>query len=215
MVYNEVADGIFCIYCTLFCLETSRGSFVAHPFCLWIMKGQKAKLYKASSFRHSIENQESTITVQVDLYKALKKIFHQAVLMSIASAVLYCGRQCITLRGDVEDGKSLWNPGNFFTLWLLHKHLEAPAMRSATHLSPHTQNELISTLGKHIILKGIMEELNAAQFITILADEVTSHMASKRIGVQARIRQVFLLTIYVHCSRHCLNIVINMSCSLP
>ena len=56
--------------------------------------------------------------------------------MSIASAVLYCGRQCIALRGDAEDGKSVGNPGNLLGLLrllaqhneVLRQHLEAPVM---------------------------------------------------------------------------------------
>ena len=42
-----------------------------------------------------------------------------------------------------------------------------------------------------------------------------SNMASNRVGVQARIRQEAPLAVYVHCNGHCLNLVINKSCSLP
>ena len=299
MVCSEAVDGIFCIFCALFSsLETPRGSFVSQPFRLWNKKGEKAKQHekcayhqsavdKATSFRHSIENPESTITAQVYSCKARNIRNNRAVLMSIASAILYCSRQCIALRGDAEDGKSSENPGNWLALLrllaqhneVLRNHLEAPAMRSATHLSPHTQNELIGVMGKHIILKGIVDELNTAKFFAILADEVTSHnvehlaiwarfvdlgknvreeflafikleritgekvaegileflkqndipvgnicgqgydeasnMASQRVGVQARIRQEAPLAVYVHCSAHCLNLVISKSCSLP
>ena len=71
------------------------------------------------------------------------------MLKSIASAVLFCGRQCIALRGVSEDlDSSSGNPGNFLALlkWLathddvLRSHLEAPAMRCATYISPQTQS---------------------------------------------------------------------------
>lgn len=42
-----------------------------------------------------------------------------------------------------------------------------------------------------------------------------SNMASQRVGVQAQIRQEAPLAVYVHCSGHCLNVVISESCSLP
>ena len=58
---------------------------------------------------------------------------------------------------------------------VLKSHLETPAMRCVTHLSPQTQNELIQVMGKHIILKGILDDLNAATYYSTLADEVTSH----------------------------------------
>lgn len=50
-------------------------------------------------------------------------------------------------------------------------------MRNATHLSPQTQNELIEVMGRHIILQvlDVVDEINAALFYAILADEVTSH----------------------------------------
>ena len=161
----------------------------------------------------------------------------------------------------------------------LRKHLEAPAMRCVTHLSPQTQNELITVMGKHIILQSILNELNSAKFYAILADEVTSHnvehlaicarfvdkhkdireeflgfleleritgekvaecilgflkengipavnmrgqgydgasnMSSPQVGVQARIKQFAPLATYVHCSGHCLNLVISKSCAQP
>ena len=152
-------------------------------------------------------------------------------------------------------------------------------MRNVTHMSPQTQNELIEVMGKHIVLRNIVDELKAARWYTILADEVTSHniehlaicarfvdqnngireeflafigldritgaeiadaiikflqdndvpvanmrgqgydgasnMSSDRVGVQAWIQQAAPLATYVHCSGHCLNLVISKSCSLP
>ena len=105
------------------------------------------------------------------------------VLKSVARVVLFCGRQCIALRGDVENLDTPENPGNFLALLkllavpdcVLKSHLETPAMPCETQLSPQTQNELIEVMGKHIILKSILGDLNAATYYSILADEVTSH----------------------------------------
>eukprot|EP00731_Ephydatia_muelleri_P011301 Em0006g195a len=41
--------------------------------------------------------------------------------------------------------------------------------------TPATQNELIEVMGKHIVLCNIVDELKAARWYAILADEVTSH----------------------------------------
>ena len=38
-----------------------------------------------------------------------------------------------------------------------------------------TQNELIAVMGKHMVLQGILEELNASSYYSILVDEVTFH----------------------------------------
>ena len=48
-------------------------------------------------------------------------------------------------------------------------------MRNVTRMSPQTQNELIEVMGKHIVLRNIVDELKAARRYAILADEVTSH----------------------------------------
>ena len=42
-----------------------------------------------------------------------------------------------------------------------------------------------------------------------------SDMSSGAVGVQARIKQVAPLATFVHCSGHCLNLVISKSCRLP
>lgn len=87
------------------------------------------------------------------------------------------------MRGDIENLDTPESPGNFLALLkllavhdsVLKSHLETPAMRCVTHLSPQTKNELIEVMGKHIILKGILDDLNAATYYSILADKVTSH----------------------------------------
>ena len=96
--------------------------------------------------------------------------------------MLFCGKQCIALRGDVEKPEAPGNPGNFLALLkllatnddILRKHLEAPAMKNATYISPQSQNDLIEVIGDQIF-QGIVEDVNASPFYAIPADEVTSH----------------------------------------
>lgn len=197
MVYSEQVDGVFCIACALFRADPSRGKFVTKPFRVWNKKSEKVKehehcLYHQSALENSdhlkqtVEHPHTSIVAQVDARKAANIKSNRAVLKSIARAVLFCGRQCIALRGDCEklaDGDSSVNPGNFLALLkllatndeVLRKHLEAPTMRCATYISPQIQNELIGVMGKHMILQGILDDMNAAPYYTILADEVTSH----------------------------------------
>ena len=130
-----------------------------------------------------MENPDTTITAQSDTRRAANVERDRAVLKSIASAVLYRARQCIALLGDAESVESSGNPDNFLSLPRLlavhdeefRRHLEIPAMRCATYLSPQTQNELIKVMGKHILSQGIIGDLTAAPFYAILADKVTSH----------------------------------------
>ncbi|KAL7844825.1 hypothetical protein SRHO_G00233640 [Serrasalmus rhombeus] len=105
------------------------------------------------------------------------------ILKCVAEAVLYCGRQCIALRGSAEQQHCSGNPGNFLALLKLlsnhneklKQHLEKPKLKNATYLSPQSQNEMIDVIGKHVIQAKIVEEVRHAQMYTVLADEVTSH----------------------------------------
>ena len=97
----------------------------------------------------TVEHSQSSIVAQVDAWRAANITRNREVLKSIARAVLFCGRQCIALRGDGEriemnDTFVSGNPGNFLALLkllavnddVLRSHLEAPAMRCATYISP-------------------------------------------------------------------------------
>ena len=101
----------------------------------------------------------------------------------VLEAVIYCGRQCIALRGDNEKLNESGNPGNVLSLLklmanhnkILRIHHEDPQMRCVTFKSPQTKNELLKVVTKHIILQGIVQDVKQAMFYSIMADEVTSH----------------------------------------
>ena len=194
MVYSEAVDGIFCLVCTLFSCDKSKGKLVTQPFSVWNKQGDKLESHKHLQYHQGackkadllvqyIEKPQRTISALVSNQRKDNIEKNRAILKSIAAAILFCGRQCIALRGDSEKLNEPGNPGNFLALLKLlsihdqnlQAHLESPAMRCATYISPHTQNEMIEVIGKRIILKGIVEDLNDTPFHSILADEVTSH----------------------------------------
>lgn len=161
---------------------------------------------QAYNLKQAVERPHTAISAQIDSSKTANIERNREVLKSIARAMLFFGRQCIALRGDVENLDTTENPGNFLALLkllavhdsVLKSHLETPAMRCVTHLSPQTQNELIEVMGKHIILRGILDDLNAATYYSILADEVTSHneehlaICARFIDEKKDVREEFL-----------------------
>ena len=169
MVYSEIAEGAFCIACALFCKNrTSKGQLVNSPFCAWHKKAEKCKdhehakyhqeaLQCAEEFVHTIEQPTTTVASMVDRRRAQKIEGNRSILKCVADAILYCGRQCIALRGDAEKCNTPGNPGNFLSVLqlvakynpILHEHLSAPTMKCVTHMSPQTQNELLEIIGKH------------------------------------------------------------------
>ena len=52
-----------------------------------------------------------TITSQTDAHKTANIEHDRSILKSLTSAVLFCGRQCIALRGDAENTETPGNPG--------------------------------------------------------------------------------------------------------
>ena len=67
-------------------------------------------------FTSNIEHPENSIDVQFKPIKAENIRNNRIILASIINAILYCGRQCIGLRGDHENLNTSGNPGNFLAL---------------------------------------------------------------------------------------------------
>ena len=170
-----------------------KGRLVTSPFRMWQKKSEKLKAYENSAYHYESmvladdlkwknEHPEEAITAVADKTKAANIARNQNILKSVTQAVLYCGQQCIALRGDAEKLDTLGNRGNFLALLKLiavhdldlRTNLESPQMHRVTYMSGHTQNEVIEVLRKYI-LRGIVEEIKKAPFYTILADEVTLH----------------------------------------
>ena len=54
-------------------------------------------------------------------------------------------------------------------------HLNTPKAKNETYVSPSTQNDIINIIGYDVILSGIVSEVKAAGFFSVLADEVSCH----------------------------------------
>lgn len=299
LVYSQTLDGGFCLSCALFCKKRRYlGVLVNTPFTKWVkvktkvaghqdMQYHQNALTDAQQFIHSVEHPQSTLPVLAETERGKRIEVNRHIVKCIAESVLYCGQQCIALRGDHENLNTAGNPGNFLALMkvlgnhdkILLQHLQQPQMKTATYLSPQSQNEMIDILGKELIQKPILDEVREAKFFSIMVDEVIVHnkeqmplcvrfvdsernireefiqftipervtgeaiacdiiqsldqlrldvthirgqgydgaanMSSDRVGVQARIRQESPLAVYMHCSGHCLNLVLAHSCKLP
>ena len=136
-----------------------------------------------TAFKRLVEHPQQNI--DSCLSTELMRTIHndREIVKCCAEAVLYCGRQCIALRGDVEKLDQIENPGNFLAMLkvlsnhnpVLKCHLERPRMRNATYISPQTQNQIIDIIGIHLTQKKIIDEVLQAHFYAIMVDEVTSH----------------------------------------
>ena len=164
--------------------RSGLGILVNIPFIKWGKKSEyitphATKKYHvdvwqaADDFIQKIENPQLTLSsvTQPNSEENLDKNF--GILKCIIEAVLFCGRQCIAFRTQNESNlNGSVNPGNFLAFLkmvarhddALMEHLSSRAMRNATYLSPDIQNELIHIIGKEIIQREIVEEIEDAKF---------------------------------------------------
>ena len=86
---------------------------------------------------YSIKHPEYSISVLLSSCKMANIEKNRAVLKSVSRAILFCGRQCIALRGDAEILKAPGNPGSFLALLkllalhgdTLKSHMESPVCK--------------------------------------------------------------------------------------
>ena len=123
------------------------------------------------------------------------------VVKSLLKCVAFCAKQGIPLRGHRDDSTASESAktGNFIQLIqfraenddVLHTYLET-APRNALYTSKTIQNEIISVLGS-AIQDHLIQEIKAAKFYSILADEVTDC---------ANLEQVSLVIRFVDSNKH-------------
>ena len=151
LVYSIHLDGAYCLPCALFAEDRLRlglGVLVNRPFFDWHKKSEKLSKHSAKPFHNKsveeaksfvdrFEMPEKTLPCTLDARKAANIEKNRHIVKCIAESVLFCGRQCIGLRGDGEiDGNG--NPGNFRALLnviaehddALKDHLSKPVLKT-------------------------------------------------------------------------------------
>ena len=70
----------------------------------------------AQAFKESVENPSNTVACLFDKEREKRIKENHQIVKSITRAVLFCGHQCIALRGHREKLDQSENPGNFLAL---------------------------------------------------------------------------------------------------
>ena len=163
----------------------------------------------ASEIITKFEEPNNTIPHQTnDSLKERQKTY-QKIVEALARIIHLIGKQGIAYRGTEEkadDSDTAGNPGNFLAIVreianyypLLHEHVLTPLRKDVSNMSPTSQNELIEIIGKRIIQKKVIEEIEDAQYYSVLADEVTNSnneilsICIRYANKEKQIRKVFL-----------------------
>lgn len=115
------------------------------------------------------------------------------------TAVLFCGQQCIALRGHRDENgpiaqdKPVSNDGNFRNLIRLMKAVGDPGWveqfekmpKNALYTSPTAQNEFAESISV-LITESILKEVDKAVYYSVLADEVQDCTWTEQLSISLR-----------------------------
>ena len=164
-----------------FLLERILWVSVSQKFNLWSNRTNKfathntkqyhqVALARMDALKSGMIHPESTIESHVRLISESDVARNRYIIKYMAKALLFCGKQCIAVRGHRDDSSA--DPesyrGNFLALLdyniesgnsALARHLQESS-KNAIYTSKTIQNDLIDCIGRHIrdnILKEIKE----------------------------------------------------------
>ena len=105
-------------------------------------------------------------------------------MKALAQAIHLLGKKELALLGHREslENRTNKNQCNFLALVreityyypLLKNHLEDPLRKDVKHLGPKSQHEFIEIIGKRLIQRRLIDEINETIIPSISADEVTT-----------------------------------------
>ena len=158
----------------------------------------KAAVVDYEEFVKVMTNKQPSIQQQLRIISQETIANNCKKLRSILETIILCGRQNIPLRGHCDSSLDLERDlnashGNFWSLLqfrvsagdtTLRDHLEK-APRNAMYTSPDIQNQVIDILGDHVQQK-ILSKVRAAQFFTVMADEVTDCSNKEQLSLVIR-----------------------------
>ena len=213
LAYSKYLDGAFCLPCLCFGMECGKNGnklnkLFKSPLTFWTTACSRFQ-------SHSVGNSETThgnaviamadfmanmtrrgvpIDQQIDQLMQNRITQNREKIKSVVKTVIFCGQNNIPLRGrrdDKPNDASL--QGNFQALLQfriysgdtkLKEHLEN-APRNATYRSKTIQNEIISTVGTHIMSK-LSAEIKTSRLFSLLADEAADVSNKENLSLVIR-----------------------------
>ncbi len=141
---------------------------VNRPFSNWIkissilanhssLRYHQNCLVMADTLKLSVENPSTRVDVMFSDSIQKKITENEHILRQIVRAILFLGKQV----AETDP--------------ILSNYLYHPQSKNATYISPQSQNDIINVIGYDIILAGIVNEIKASEFFSVIADEVSSN----------------------------------------
>ena len=207
--YSPSEDGAYCKACVLFApadvKQQKLGSLVNKPFSIWTKQSSFFNRHeqleyhqdsrtRMAAFIESCKNPVHSVATMLNKAHEEQVSRNAQVIKSLLKCVTFCGKQGISFRGHRDDSTALdaSNMGNFIELVrfraenddMLRTYL-VTSPRNALFTSRTIQNEMIDVIGS-AIKDQIIDEIKAARFFTILADEVTDCSNLEQVSIVIR-----------------------------
>lgn len=204
LAYSKVTDAAYCKFCVLSKIDEvghnknqNAGKLVSGGYNNWknaveafnhhsVTDYHKKSVLRISTFKCVLENKMLPITKQLDKAKADECSKNRKILSSIIKAIIFCGRQGISLRGHRDFGpfdfqqRPTENEGNFRAL--LRHRIDAgdevlsthflKCKKNATYISWNIQNQIINKCSD-FLQELLVAKIKHAKYFSILADETT------------------------------------------
>ena len=179
LAYSRYLDALFCLPCVLFS-KSKENNFTKIPgFSKWYKTGEKVEEHSSSSvhdrsmsrleeFKERLQNPRSTVPYTTDKTLQQRVEHNTKVLKWIIEVVLSCGKQCLPLRGHLENiNNSSHNSGSFLAIVKLFsqtnkklkEHLLFSVAQNAKCISPKIQNKIINIIAYDMLQKDLIDEI--------------------------------------------------------
>ena len=192
--------------CVLLANRPNLWQFVTTKFNIWTKKTRKFAehnsteyhkdcLARVEALENAIVNEQSSLPSRLSTVTDIEIAANRYIIKCMVDAILFCGKQCLALRGHRDDftADPESNKGNFLALIdysirsgnsALEKHLK-DASKNAVYTSKTIQNELIVCIGSHLRDK-VIQEIKGAKWYSILCDEVTDVSTKQQLSLVIR-----------------------------
>ncbi|KAL4153370.1 hypothetical protein QTP88_001203 [Uroleucon formosanum] len=228
LAYSEIKQGVFCKYCLLFAKHGGVGSqplgqLVSNAFTNWKkaketfrnhsqLKYHLSSKLDADHFLSILDHKQVSIVDKIETNRTEQIKLNRSHLIPIIECVVLCGQQEIALRGHRDSGKinEFENQGNFRAILKYKSHGDIflnnilEEGNGYKYISSKIQNEIVCICDQ-LILKEIVEKVDAAEGFAVLADKTTDIATKEQLTLCVRfidcnnkINESFLKFVIIH-----------------
>ena len=150
------------------------------------MEHEKSDMHREAVMKLAAKSNAVDVSMQLISQHTAEKRNNRAMFLKVLECARYLARQGLPLRGHHEDSTSF--EGNLYQLLLLQAK-DCPSLglwlKTQEYISPEIINEIIAICGK-TILRGLLQDIIAADYYALIADEATDISHNEQLCISIR-----------------------------